>query len=204
VPLDADGYFFLPLWTDWRVGPRPGILDWYTVLAGVVALAALTLHGANYAVLKTSGELNARARRAAEGLWWAVAAMTAASLAATLAIRPELLKNYQNAPVLYVIPAGVVVSLAAIRWRRTERGAFLSSCWYLIRMLLGAAAALYPNLLVSSGDPSRNLTVFNAHAGEHSLTVGLVWWSLGIAIAIGYFVFVYRMFGGKVSGDGGH
>ena len=24
VPLDRDGYFFLPLWTDWQVGPQPG------------------------------------------------------------------------------------------------------------------------------------------------------------------------------------
>ena len=26
VPLRADGYFFS--WTNWRVGPEPGILDW--------------------------------------------------------------------------------------------------------------------------------------------------------------------------------
>src|SRR5579871_1752678 len=51
VPLQRDGYFFLPLWTTWNVGPQPGILDWYTVIAGVVALVALTLHGAHYAAL---------------------------------------------------------------------------------------------------------------------------------------------------------
>src|SRR6202451_1237181 len=48
VPLGSDNYFFLPLWTNWRVGPAPGILDWYTVIGGVVALVALTLHGALY------------------------------------------------------------------------------------------------------------------------------------------------------------
>src|SRR4051794_9888577 len=45
VPLGADGYFFEALWTNWHVVPNPGILDWYTVIAGVVALVALTLHG---------------------------------------------------------------------------------------------------------------------------------------------------------------
>jgi cytochrome d ubiquinol oxidase subunit II len=45
VPLERDGFFFLPLWTDWNVGPEPGILDWYTVIAGLVALVALSLHG---------------------------------------------------------------------------------------------------------------------------------------------------------------
>ena len=48
VPLGADGYFFLPLWTNWRLGPQPGILDWYTVIGGVLALVALALHGALY------------------------------------------------------------------------------------------------------------------------------------------------------------
>jgi cytochrome d ubiquinol oxidase subunit II len=46
VPLDKDGYFFNPLWTNWRVGAEPGILDWYTVLAGVAALVSLVQHGA--------------------------------------------------------------------------------------------------------------------------------------------------------------
>src|SRR4029077_16963140 len=65
VPLNKEGYFFLSLWTNWRTGPEPGILDWYTVIAGVVALFALTIHGAHYVAVKTSGELNLRARRVA-------------------------------------------------------------------------------------------------------------------------------------------
>src|SRR6476469_154371 len=65
VPLGSDGYFFEPLFTNWRVGPAPGILDWYTVLTGVVALATLTMHGALYLVIKTDAEVNARARRVA-------------------------------------------------------------------------------------------------------------------------------------------
>src|SRR5438876_4960268 len=34
VPLGPDGYFFEPLWTDFRTGVGEGILDWYTVLTG--------------------------------------------------------------------------------------------------------------------------------------------------------------------------
>src|ERR1044072_6828603 len=45
VPLDAKGYFFEPLWTNFRAGSNPGILDWYTVLTGVLALVTLALHG---------------------------------------------------------------------------------------------------------------------------------------------------------------
>ena len=208
VPLQRDGYFFLPLWTDWTVGSQPGILDWYTVIAGLVALVALTLHGANYAALKTGGDLNLRAKRAAAVLWPALVALTAVSLAATLAIRPSLLDNYRRVPALYAIPLLVAVSLAAtwfLRRKGSELGAFLSSSAYLALMLVGAAAAVYPNLLLSTGDPSLNITVYNAHSGEYSLSIGLIWWSAGMAIAIGYFVFVYRMFRGKVAAtDGGH
>ena len=60
VPLGADGYFFEALWTDFQVGPHPGILDWYTVVIGLLAVAALTVHGANYVALKTEGDLRAR------------------------------------------------------------------------------------------------------------------------------------------------
>jgi len=74
---------------------------------------------------------------------------------------------------------------------------------YLIFMLVGAAAALYPNLLLSATDPALNITVYNANPGQYALSVGLIWWSIGIAI--GYFVFVYRMFRGKAAETaGGH
>ncbi len=206
VPLQKDGYFFLPLWTNWRVGPEPGILDWYTVIAGIVALIALTLHGANYIALKTSGDLSVRARRVAGLLWPLLLIVTLLSLWATLDIHPELLTNYQRYPVLFVVPVGVAVSLGAMlafRRKSNDKAAFLSSCAYLIFMLVGAAAAVYPNLLVSTTDPSLNITVYNAATGQYALSVGLIFWGFGMALALGYFVFVYRMFRGKVSADDG-
>ncbi len=45
VPLDASGYFFEPLWTNFRLDDETGILDWYTILVGVLALLALMMHG---------------------------------------------------------------------------------------------------------------------------------------------------------------
>ena len=69
VPLNADGYFFEPLWTNFRVGVNNGILDWFTVLTGVVALVTLVVHGSLYLATKTEGELNARARKVASVLW---------------------------------------------------------------------------------------------------------------------------------------
>lgn len=202
VPLNKDGFFFLPLWTNWQPGPDPGILDWYTVIAGVVALVALTIHGAHYVAVKTSGDLNLRARRVAATLWPALLVVTLLSLWATLSIQPELLRNYRRYPFLLVIPVAVVLSLMAMflhRRRGNDKAAFLASSAYLIFMMVGAACAVYPNLLVSTTDPSRNITVYNAASGMYSLSIGLIWWSLGMLLAIGYFVFVYRMFRGKVN-----
>ncbi|MGA7168129.1 MAG: cytochrome d ubiquinol oxidase subunit II, partial [Candidatus Sulfotelmatobacter sp.] len=69
VPLGSDGYFFEPLWTNFRVGVNTGILDWYTVLTGVIALVTLTGHGALYIAVKTENELNQRVRNVALWAW---------------------------------------------------------------------------------------------------------------------------------------
>src|SRR5580658_8786104 len=108
VPLRPDGYFFLPLWTNWAPGVSPGILDWYTVIGGLVALIALTLHGALWLTIKTSGEIEQRARRIVNPLWLLLAALTVVSLIATIAVRPASLDNYYRYPFTFVVPAGVV------------------------------------------------------------------------------------------------
>ena len=186
VPIGADDYFFLPLWTNWRVGAQPGILDWYTVIGGVVALVALALHGA---------------------LWFGLLVVTFVSLPATIAIRPSALDNYKAHPALFAIPMVVVGTLIAIlnfTRQRKAVAAFVSSSLYLVFMLVGAAVGLYPTLLPSSSDPSRDITIGRALTGVHSLHVGLVWWSVGMAIALAYFITSYRLFRGKVSPEAGY
>ncbi len=77
VPLNSTGTFFMPLWTDFNpYGLNPGILDWYTILIGLLALAALTAHGANYLAVKTEGRLNTRSRRIARLAWLSTMVLT--------------------------------------------------------------------------------------------------------------------------------
>jgi cytochrome d ubiquinol oxidase subunit II len=202
VPLEADGYFFLPLWTNFRTGPQPGILDWYTVIGGVVALVALGVHGALYIAVKTEGELQSRARKAVGSLWIGLSLLTLGSLAATVKARPDTLTNYRNYPLAFVVPVVVVLSLLGIIYfnrKLADRNAFACSCVYLAAMLVGAAIGLYPRLLPATTDAAYDITTENAMSGPHALHVGLVWWSLGMLLAVGYFVLVYRMFRGKVS-----
>jgi cytochrome d ubiquinol oxidase subunit II len=201
VPLNADGYFFLPLWTNWQPGPHPGILDWYTVIGGLVALVALTLHGALWLTVKTSGELEDRARCIVTPLWLVLIALTAVSLAATIAVRPVSLNNYFNYPATFIVPIGVVASLGGI-WLFNRKAqpvkAFLSSCLYLFFMLAGACWGLYPTLLPATTGADRDITLTRAISGPHTLAVGLIWWGFGMLLAIGYVVFVYGKFRGKV------
>jgi cytochrome d ubiquinol oxidase subunit II len=201
VPLQADGYFFLPLWTNWKPGPHPGILDWYTVIGGLVALVALTLHGALWLTIKVSGQLAHRARRAVNPLCLQLAAVTVISLGATIAVRPESLDNYFNLPITFVVPVGVIASLAGIWYfnhKRQPTRAFLSSCSYLFFMLAGACWGLYPTLLPATTGAERDITLARAISGPHTLAVGLAWWGFGMTLAVGYMVFVYSKFHGKV------
>jgi cytochrome bd ubiquinol oxidase subunit II len=201
VPLNAEGYFFEPLWTNWRVGAQNGILDWYTVLCGVVALVTLLVHGSLYLATKTEGELNTRVRRVASFLWPVQVLLTIFSLIATVYAVPHVLENYSKWPIGYLVPAIVIGSLAVLYFahsRRNERGAFLASCVYIVGMLVGAGFALYPNVLPASTGADRSLTIYNTATGAHGMAVGFVWWSIGMVLAAVYFVFVYHMFRGKV------
>jgi cytochrome d ubiquinol oxidase subunit II len=205
VPLGADGYFFEPLWTNFRVGANTGILDWYTVLTGVIALITLTAHGALYLAVKTENELNRRARRVALTAWPLQVILTIVGLAATIYIRPSVLDNYKQHAIGYLVPLVVFCSLAAMIYG-TRKGqykfAFVASAFYIVGMLVGAAFALYPIVLPSSSDPTRNLTIYSTAAAHHGLTVGITWWSIGMILALGYFTFLFRMFRGKVRLEG--
>src|SRR5271167_3368481 len=209
VPLGADGYFFEPLWTNFRAGSNPGILDWYTVLTGVIALVTLTAHGSLYVAVKTEGDLNRRARLVAQWAWPLQLILTVVGLMATMFVRPTVLNNYKQHAIGFLIPVLVFGSLAvmiyAIRKGQDpakEKLAFVASVLYIVGMLVGAAFALYPVVLPSSSDPALNLTIYNTAAGLHGLTVGLTWWILGMILALGYFTLLFRMFKGKVRAEG--
>jgi cytochrome d ubiquinol oxidase subunit II len=204
VPIGADNYFFLPLWTNWRTGPSPGILDWYTVLGGLLAVAALSLHGALYLALKTEGHLEHRALYFARRIWIATVALTAIGIPATVLARPASLNNYKGHPIAFLVPLAVIASVTMMRLTMAQTSrlpSFLASCTYLASMMVGAAAGLFPVLLPSVGSQGQDLTIARAISGPHTLRVGLAWWSVGIRLALLYFGVVYWLFRGKVPTD---
>jgi cytochrome bd ubiquinol oxidase subunit II len=200
VPLNAEGEFFLPLWTNFRPGEVPGILDWYTVLVAVLALLTLAMHGSLYLFLKTTGDVQQRAGRIARVAWLAVAPLTAAVTLASFAIQPALRASFDAAPAGYLFPllalAGLVGVFHFLR-RGEEKAAFLASSLFILEMMISAVFGLFPNVLPAV-DPSRSLTIHNAASPDAGLRIGIVWFIPGFLLACGYFVFLYRKFAGKV------
>ena len=201
VPLDAAGRFFLPLWTDFGVNGELGILDWYTVLVGVLALLALAQHGARWLALKTEGDVQRRAGRVASLALLGVLAMTIVVTIFTMQVQPQVLVNLAGHPWGYVFPALAVAGLVASLGRRPIV-AFLGSCTYLVGMLTSAAFGVFPYVLPARPDSALGLTIYNSATSGYGLKVGLVWFIPGMLMALGYSVFVYRHFAGKVRVEG--
>jgi cytochrome bd ubiquinol oxidase subunit II len=202
VPLDSDGYFFQPLWTDFNpFSETPGILDPYTVLIGLLALATLIVHGANFIAVKTDGDLNARSRTISRRFTYATVALTVLATAFTFWVSPWMLDSFNERPYGYVLPLVAIAGLVGMvlfNLRNDDKAAFLSSGAYIIGMLTSTVFGVYPKVLPAV-DPANSLTIYNASASQYGMAVGLVWWSIGMVLAVVYFVIIYRLFRGKVS-----
>jgi cytochrome bd ubiquinol oxidase subunit II len=169
----------------------------------VLALAALVMHGGLWVRLKTTGALGERASKAASRAWWAVIALTGIVTAVTFQVQPQVARNLKAWPLGYVFPLLAVAGAAGVRWyiaKRNERGAFLASAAFLTGMLTSVVFGVYP-MVMPARDAAYSLTVANAQAGAYGLKIGLIWWVIGMILATGYFVFLYRSFAGKVSSN---
>jgi cytochrome bd ubiquinol oxidase subunit II len=204
VPLDSSGYFFLSLWTDFRVSKQVGILDWFTIIIGLATFVAMAVHGALWVAMKTGGELEIRCRSFARLGWWAVLLFTVLVAVASPFVQPHLLDRISSDPWGYVFPALAIAGLLGMRYFNTPatgKQAFVSSCMYMGGIAGSIAFGLFPYLLPSTLSPSLSLTIYNAAAPPHSLEIGLAWFIPGIILAIAYLVVAYRSFAGKVSAE---
>lgn len=206
VPIDATGYFSGPLFTNFLPGPNPGVLDWYTVLAGLLTLAILAQHGALYLIWKTSGEVQRRSRVFAQRLWPLMLGLGVIATAATVKIQPMIFDHIAHRPwvwpLLILVPVCLVGMIASLQ-RGRELPAFLASCAYIVLLLASTAAGAYPFILISTVSPAYSVTVVNGSASANGLSIGLVWWSVALILAIAYFVNMFRSFRGKVDVDAG-
>lgn len=202
VPLEADGYFFEPLWTNFLPGPRPGLLDWYTVLVGLFVSGVFLWHGANFLAMKTTGPVQRRARALSRRAGWVVVALSLIMPFATYMARSGFYLNFQHYPLGLVLPVLAYMALLyGVLPRRGNKDGriFAASATSLVFLMLSAGFTLYPNMLTATTDPAHSLSIFNASTSPYALRTGLWWFAIGGIFAAAYTAFMYHAFRGKVS-----
>ncbi|MBV8710615.1 MAG: cytochrome d ubiquinol oxidase subunit II, partial [Solirubrobacterales bacterium] len=188
VPLNARGYFSLPLFH---------ILNWYALLIGVFGVIVLCAHGANFLAWRTTGDLRARAALLARRLWPVTLLGPLVLAWPTYHERHQMLTTFGDHPWRLIFPLLGIAALAAqfVYQRRDQwLHAFLASGLFIVGLLTTMAAGLYPYILPARQGQPYGLTVHNAASGHRALVTAIVWWPLGIALAAAYFVFAYRLF----------
>ena len=202
VSLNAQGYFFEPLWTDFNpFNANPGILDWYTILTGLLAFATLLTHGANYIAVKTEDPLQERARQISRIGWLITIPLAILASLATFYVQPQVYISFIERPWGIIFPIIACVGLLGTGFfivRKRDLAAFLSSGAFILGMLTTTAFSLYP-LVLPAVNQVNSLTINNSSASQYGLVVGLIWWSVGIILAVIYFIITYRRFWGKVT-----
>ncbi len=204
VPLDKSGFFFEALWTDFNpFSADPGILDWYTILIGLMALATLIMHGAAYIAVKVEGPLNTRTRRIVRGAWASTLVLAILGTIASFAVQPQIIENFLGYPWGFIFPIIAVagfIGVVVFNFRQQDLAAFFSSCAFIVGMLASTAFGIYP-MVLPGVNRINSLTIQNASASQYGQTVGLIWWIIGMILAAIYFIFTYRTFWGKVHVD---
>jgi cytochrome d ubiquinol oxidase subunit II len=202
VPLDGDGSFFMPFFTNFSVRGQVGLIDWYTISIAIFAAVILAAHGGAYLTLKTEGSVHNRSSKYTKYLWAMSVPMFLVISVESHAVRPDAFERAIHSPfcwfgitVTLIAACTLISGISAHRELRT----FLGSNFILIGLLTTGGAAIFPVMLYSTLGAENSMTAYCAAATENSLRLALIWWPLGLALAVAYFLFISRRYAGKVN-----
>jgi cytochrome d ubiquinol oxidase subunit II len=169
----------------------------FPLIVGLLGLVTILLQGSTYTAVKTEGSLQERARKIINRLWAVFIVLFVLSFLSALIFISGISGN------ILAYLAGIVVILAWIMLKQASnkgkdgRAFFMSSL--IFSGLWGIAGAThYPNLVRCSNDPALSLTISNASSTQLTLTVMLIIALVGMPVVVGYTIYVYRVFKGKV------
>jgi cytochrome d ubiquinol oxidase subunit II len=185
-----------------------GAFDWaspFALLCGLAVVAGYGLLGATWLVMKTEGAVAERARRHAKELLIAVGVfMIGVSLWTPLEF-PEIRARWLTVPNIYLLwPVPLVTAIVGLmcwRWLATRRDVlpFLAAIALFLLGYLGLVISTFPYLVPPV------LTIWDAAAAPASQIFLLLGTVFLLPIIIGYYVFIYWLFHGKVrEGEGYH
>ncbi len=192
LPVNSQG--------DIRIG-LVNLLSPFALLVGVTTVCMFAMHGALYLIMKTDGELQARVERWLPRIMIAFFVLNTLVVVGTLLLHLQVTKRYLNDIWPVILPALALLALI-LSWYRMRTGhlfqAFVASGAVIALLIGSVAAGMYPNLLLSTINPSYDLTAFNAASGANTLTVMLIFAIIGIPLVLLYTAGVYYIFQGKV------
>ena len=203
------------------------LLNPFGLVAGLVSVLMLAMHGGAWLALKADGDVATRAGQAARlcglgaaivfalaGVWVAVGidgyvltggvghAAPSNPLAKEVArAAGAWLANYRIHPALIAAPAaGIAGSLlvAAIPAEPARKLAFLASAAAVAGIVATAGISLFPFLLPSSTHPEMSLTVWDSSSSQLTLFIMLLATAVFMPIILAYTAFVLRVMRGKV------
>ena len=200
-------YFFLPLWNP-TFSPQAeqlGIIDWFTILLGLVAVVALTIHGANWIIYKTNSELNEKLKKTIFLLNFVLFLLVVTSLLIWHIIEPKPFHNFIERQWLWIFPFITFVGLFGlfkVKSFKKDGMGFLFSSLFLVGGFASTAASIFPQLLPSTNGVNPSLTVYNVAAHEYGLSIGMSWFFVALVLVIIYLIVQYRVFRGKMDNVG--
>jgi len=176
-------YFFLPLWNT-SFSPQAeqlGIIDWFTLLLGVVGVVALSIHGANWIIFKTNSDLNQKLKKVIFNLNLVLLALVITSLLIWHIIEPKPFHNFIKYPLLWIFPIITFTGLFGLfkvkKFIKDGLG-FLFSSLFLFGGLASTVASIFPKVLPSTNTVNPSLTLYNVAADEYGLSVGVYWFAI--------------------------
>ncbi len=192
IPINEHGAF---------TGSFFGLLNPYAILIGILSLTLFTMHGAIYLALKTEGVLQERMVSVASTFWVGTVALYTLATLTTFFVSAFLFEGMLGNPLFWVVFPLLLVSLISVPVLLKVKKlfvAFLASSSVIASIIGLSAVSLFPRLVPSMTNLAYSLTIRNASSTPATLTVMLVIALIGMPIVIGYTIFIYRVFKGKV------
>ncbi|HLS12865.1 MAG TPA: cytochrome d ubiquinol oxidase subunit II [Flavobacteriaceae bacterium] len=207
VSAQEPHYFFVQLWNPSfsPLAETLGVIDWFTLLIGIIAVVSLTIHGANWIIFKTDSDMNPRLKKAVFNLNILLVLLIVLSIVLLNYIKINPFQSFFKYPGFWIFPIIALVGLfGQFRVKQFKRHGlgFLFSCIFLFGGLATSMVSIFPNVLPSTNAVNPSLTLYNTATDTYGLSVGVFWFTIAIILVAIYMIVQYRVFKGKLDDAG--
>ena len=192
VPIDANMQY---------VGGFFNLLNPYALLAALLVTLLFILHGATFLSLKTSGEIEQKAKDLVRWLWLLVALMLVIFLITSFIIT-DVRQKLNVFSILFPVLGVLTIVAAGYFLRKGHFGRlFIMTCLTVAFIVLTIFTILYPRVMVSSLNPDWSLTIQSAASSAHTLRIMTTITLIFLPIVVLYQAWTYWVFRKRVSSD---